>query len=97
MNIIPEDVFFNHVIPYLATSNDLKNMKQVNKYFQKNIYCHDPWYCYNCGEKIEGSQNCEVSKCMVIGNHVDVKYYTVTDDPLCSLSCAIAICDGLIY
>ena len=97
MNIIPEDVFFNHVIPYIATSNDLKNMKQVNKYYQKNIYCHDPCYCYNCGEKIEGSQNCEVSKCMVIGNHVDVKYHTVTDDPLCSLSCAIAICDGLIY
>lgn len=97
MNTIPEDVFFNHVIPYIATSDNLKILKQVNKYYQKNIYCHYVYYCCNCGKKIESSQKCGVSKCMVIGNHVKVKYYTNTYEPLCSLSCAVAVCDGLIY
>jgi hypothetical protein len=99
MNIktIPEDVFFKHVISYIATICDLQNLKQVDKYFQENIRCHNRCFCYNCGDEIKGSNKCNVINCMVKDEHVDVKYYTVSDDPLCSLNCAISICDGLIY
>ena len=99
MNIktIPEDVFFKHVISYIATICDLQNLKQVDKYFRKNVHCHRKCFCYNCGDEIKGSVKCDTPKCMAFYYHVNVKYYTIANDPLCSLSCAVSICDGLIY
>ena len=97
MNNIPEDIIFKHIIPYISTTSDLHNLKQVDKYFRKNVHCHRKCFCYNCGDEIKGSVKCEVLNCMASSDHVYVKYYTITDDPLCSISCAIEICDGLIY
>lgn len=97
INNIPEDILFQHIIPYISTTSDLHNLKQVDKYFQQNIHCHRKCFCYNCGDEIKGSGKCDTPKCMAFSEHVDVKYYTIADDPLCSLSCAVSICDGLLY
>ena len=97
MNNIPEDILFKHIIPYISTTTDLQNLKQVDKYFRKKVHCHHKCFCYNCGYEIKGSEKCDTPKCMVSSDHVYVKYYTIRDDPLCSLSCAISVCDGLIY
>jgi hypothetical protein len=97
MNNIPEDILFKKIIPYISTTSDLQNLKQVDKYFQQNIHCHCKCFCYNCGDEIKGSEKCDTPKCMACCDHVDIKYYTISNDPLCSLNCAIAICDGLIY
>ena len=96
---IPYDIYLYKILPYLSDSDDLNLLKSVNKFLNKNINTHHKLYCYNCESEINDKNcvKCDIANCMASDPHIKVIFYTINDYPLCSMSCAIAICDGLIY